>query len=193
MANINLLPWRDERRKDQNQEFGILMGVAAIIGLLAFGGIYKYYAEKIENQETRNRLLTTEIATLDRAIKRIDELEKTRNELLARKNVIESLQKSRSEVVHLFDELVRTIPDGVRIKQLAQQGNRITLTGVAESNAKVSAYMDSLDASEWLRNSDLTVTEEQDERGVERYEFSLTVLVGPAQRDPNALDEEEAI
>jgi len=193
MANINLLPWREERRKDQNQEFGVLMGIAALVGLAIFAGLWKFYGERIENQDERNQILTQEIAVLDRRIKRIEELEQTRAELLARKNVIESLQKSRTEVVHLFKELVRTIPDGVRMQRLAQQGNRVTLNGVAESNAKVSAYMDSLEASEWLRNTDLTITEERDEdTGTERYDFSLSVLVGQSKpEDEEGLGDEE--
>ncbi len=190
MANINLLPWREERRKEQNQEFGVLMGVAALVGLAIFAGLWKFYAERIENQDERNQILNREIAVLDRRIKRIEELEQTRAELLARKNVIESLQKSRTEVVHLFKELVRTIPDGVRIQRLGQQGNRVTLNGVAESNAKVSAYMDSLEASEWLRNTDLTITEERDQQtGAERYDFTISVQVGPAAPE-EGLEEE---
>jgi len=195
MARINLLPWREERRKQRQQEFYVILAGAALIGGLLFLSIHWYIGELQDAQDRRNQKLTDEIAQLDRSIREIEELEAKRSRILARKQVIEELQKSRSQIVHLFDELVRTIPDGVRLSDLKQQGNRLTLTGVAESNAKVSAYMRSLEASDWMKEPDLSITEttEEDDR-IGRYNFSLSVTVinKDADEEDSYADEEVA-
>lgn len=178
MARINLLPWREERRKQRQQEFFVILGAAAMIGLLLFLLVGWQIGNLQDNQDQRNQKLKNEIALLDRRIKKIEELEAKRSRILARKQVIEELQKSRSQIVHLFDELVRTIPDGVRLGDLKQQGTKLTLSGVAESNAKVSAYMRSLEASEWMKDPDLSITQAStEENNLDRYKFELSVTV----------------
>ena len=158
MSRINLLPWREERRKLRQQEFYALMGAAAVIGVLLFFATSTYITNRQQSQEARNQMLRNEIALLDRDIKKIEELEATRSKLLARKAVIEELQKSRSQIVHLFDDMVRTLPEGVSLSSLTQKGKKLTLDGTAESNAKVSAYMRQLDASDYMQNPDLSIS-----------------------------------
>ncbi len=189
MARINLLPWREERRQDLNKEFGVLMGIAALVGGAVFFGLMSFFNDRIENQEQRNTKLNQEIAVLDRRIREIEELERRREQLLTRKSIIEQLQQSRSQTVHLFDEMARTIPDGVRMTGMSQQGPVVTLKGAAESNAKVSAYMDSLENSEWMRNTALRFSREPDQRQnaiPERFEFELNVAVGPEPQEDGA-------
>ncbi len=186
MARINLLPWREERRKQRQQEFYVILGGAAALGLVAFVAINWQIGQMQDYQENRNQLLRNEIVELNRQIKRIEDLERKRADMLARKVVIEELQKSRSEIVHLFDQVVRTIPDGVRLASAKQQGRRLTLDGVAESNAKVSAYMRSLEASPWMRAADLNLTQAEGEGRRNIYKFKLEVLVGPENQDAEA-------
>jgi len=191
MANINLLPWREERRKQRQQEFYVILGAALICGLLAFGAAIWIVGQWQSNQDARNQMLRTEIASLDRQIKEIEELEARRARMLERKQVIEDLQKSRSEIVHLFDQLVRTIPEGVKLDSIQQQGKKLTLAGNAESNAKVSAYMRSLEDSQWMRNADLQLSErggEEDEPR-QKYDFRLTITVGAESQLENQDDE----
>lgn len=186
MARINLLPWREERRKQRQQEFYVILAGAAMLGLVGFIAINWQIGQMQDYQENRNQLLRNEIVELNRQIKRIEDLESKRAGMLARKVVIEELQKSRSEIVHLFDQVVRTIPDGVRLDNAKQQGKRLTLDGVAESNAKVSAYMRSLEASPWMRAADLSLTQAEGEGRRNIYKFKLEVLVGPENPDADA-------
>lgn len=183
MARINLLPWREERRKQRQQEFYVILAGAAALGLVAFIAINWQIGQMQEYQEGRNQLLRDEIVELNRQIKRIEDLESKRADMLARKVVIEELQKSRSEIVHLFDQVVRTIPDGVRLDSAKQQGRRLTLDGIAESNAKVSAYMRSLEASPWMRAADLSLTQAEGEGRRNLYKFKLEVRVGPEDQE----------
>ncbi len=183
MARINLLPWREERRTQRKQEFYVILAGAAVLGLVAFLAINWQIGQMQAYQEARNELLRDEIVDLDRQIKRIEDLEAKRADMLARKAVIEELQKSRSEIVHLFDQVVRTIPDGVRLDSAKQQGKRLTLDGIAESNAKVSAYMRSLEASPWMRAADLSLTQAEGEGRRNLYKFKLEVMVGPENQE----------
>lgn len=183
MARINLLPWREERRTQRQQEFYVLLGGAGLLGVLAFFAVSFQIGQMQDFQDSRNQTLRNEIAVLDRRIRRIEELEKRRADLLARKVVIEELQKSRAEIVFLFDQIVRTIPDGVRLDSISQQGTRLTFDGIAESNAKVSAYMRRLEASPWMRAADLNITEAEGDGRRQTYNFKLEVLVGPENQD----------
>ncbi len=183
MARINLLPWREERRTQRKQEFYVILGGAAGLALVAFFAINWQIGQMQEYQEDRNQLLRDEIVELNRQINRIEDLESKRADMLARKAVIEELQKSRSEIVHLFDQVVRTIPDGVRLDSAKQQGRRLTLEGVAESNAKVSAYLRSLESSAWMRAADLSLTQAEGEGRRNIYKFKLEVLVGPESQE----------
>ena len=184
MAKINLLPWRAERRKQRQQEF-VAMVVASVVGAgIAFFLILQYHNGQIEGQEARNQLLQSEIAEVDAKITEIEALEETRSQLIARKEVIEQLQASRSQMVHLFDELVRSIPEGVQLASIQQSGRELTLEGHAQSNARVSAYMRSLEDSEWMTRPDLSIIEAVDGPNGLPYTFTLRVqMATPGQSE----------
>ena len=187
MAKINLLPWRAERRKQRQQEFLTMLGVAGAIGVLISVLIVMYYVGQIKGQENRNKYLTEQISLLDKQIAEIAELDKKKAGLLRRKQVIEELQASRSQMVHLFDELARTIGDGTRITSLAQNGNDLTLLGRAQSNARVSSYMRNLEASGWMENPELNIIELRGADPGLPNEFSLKVkLKNPDDKPPGA-------
>jgi type IV pilus assembly protein PilN len=150
MAKINLLPWREEIRKQKQREFVISAGGGALLAALIVLLAHFHIDGLIDNQNQRNAFLKTQIAVLDQRIGRIRELEKMKADLLARMNVIQELQRSRPESVHLMDELVRTLPDGVYLKSFKQRGRDLDIAGVAQSNARVSDYMRNIDASDWL-------------------------------------------
>ena len=175
MAKINLLPWRAERRKQRQQEFLTMLAAAAGAGILISVLIAMYYLGQIKGQENRNQYLTDQIALLDKQIAEIQELDKKKASLLRRKQVIEELQASRSQMVHLFDELARTIADGTQITSLQQNGNDLTLLGRAQSNARVSSYMRNLEASGWMQNPDLDIIEMRGTDPALPNEFSLKV------------------
>jgi len=182
MARINLLPWREERRKLRNREAQTLFGLTAAAAVLIVLAIIWQYSQMISNQDRRNTILTEEIAKVDEKIKEIEALEKTRSKLLQRKQIIEQLQASRSMMVHLFDDLVRTIPEGVRLNSIKQNGDTMTLEGFAESNARVSEYMRSLESSQWMSNPDLAIVEAKGPDKRSRYAFTLRVNL----KKPNA-------
>lgn len=157
MARINLLPWREELRKQKQQEFGITaissVVIAGLIVLLA----HFHVDSLIDDQNQRNVYLESEINILNKRIGRIRELEAMKDNLLARMNVIQELQGSRPESVHLMDELVRTLPEGVHLNTFEQKVKSLTMTGVAESNARVSDYMRQIDTSDWFTGPRLDV------------------------------------
>ncbi|QJD68721.1 PilN domain-containing protein [Xanthomonas campestris pv. badrii] len=159
MARINLLPWRAERRKAREREFYSMLGFAALGGVLLSALIWFYYDAQISGQTERNAFLTTEIEKVKAQNEEIKELDKKKDRLLARKKVIEELQANRSQMVHLFDSLVRTIPDGVALTNIKQDGDILTLEGRSQSNARVSAYMRNLEGSGWMTNPDLSIIE----------------------------------
>lgn len=182
MARINLLPWRAERRKQRQKDFTLMLAASALgAALLAFG-IHYYYGMQIDGQNERNAFVEGEITKVEAQIKEIDELEKTRDRLLARKEVIEKLQASRSQMVHLFDSLVRTIPDGVVLTSIKQDDQLLTLEGRSQSNARVSTYMRNLEGSGWMTNPDLSIIEAKGEDKGLPYEFKLQVTLA----NPNA-------
>jgi type IV pilus assembly protein PilN len=159
MPRINLLPWRAEQRKKRRNQFFIALGGAVLaaglvvlLGSLVMGAI-------IDNQRERNQVLEDEIAALDKRIEEILDLEAKKEGLLARMEIIEKLQRSRPEVVHVFDQLVRTLPDGVSLNSVKQAQSRIEIKGSAESNTRVSAFMRNIDKSGWLKEPDLEVVE----------------------------------
>ena len=187
MARINLLPWRAERRALRQKEFVTMLGFAAGAAVLLSFLIVMYYNGQIEGQEARNAYLQAEIKKVEAQIAEIDELDKKKANLLARKEVIEQLQASRSQMVHLFDELVRTIPEGVRLNSIQQAGETLTLEGYAQSNARVSSYMRNLEASGWITNPDLKVIEAKgDDKGLPNM-FSLRVTL----KNPSATEDED--
>jgi len=154
-ARVNLLPHREDRRKRSRQHFYVVAGGTAIVGILIVGLIHTYYAEKIDAQDKRNQFLKTEIAKLDKEIAEINKLKDEIQALLARKQIIETLQADRAQTVHLLDDLVKRMPEGVYLKSLSQKGLRINLVGYAQSNARVSTLMRNIEASPWLENPEL--------------------------------------
>jgi type IV pilus assembly protein PilN len=159
MARINLLPWRAERRKQRQREFQGMLGLAALAGVLLSFLVWFYYDRQISGQNDRNAFLQAEIAKVEKQNEEIAELDAKKDRLLARKKVIEELQANRSQMVHLFDSLVRTIPDGVTLGSIKQEGDILTLQGNAQSNARVSAYMRNLEVSGWMTKPDLSIIE----------------------------------
>ncbi len=189
MAKINLLPWRAERRKQRQKEFYTMLAGAALVAVVIGLGVVKYFDHLIGVQNQRNTRLTSEIALLDEAISKIEALDKRKAELLARKAVIEQLQSSRSQMVHLFDQLVRTIPDGVRLNSIKQTGEKLTLDGVAQSNARVSSYMLELEDSGWMTAPDLSIIEAKGSDKSMPYQFALTVTLKKPKKEGEAEDE----
>jgi type IV pilus assembly protein PilN len=163
MAKINLLPWRAERRAARQKEFYGMLGLAAAAGVVLSLLIWLYYGQQIDGQNTRNQFLQTEIKKVEEQITQIEALDKQKDRLLARKKVIEQLQANRSQMVHLFDSLVRTIPDGVTLANIKQEGEVLTLEGRSQSNARVSTYMRNLEGSGWMTNPDLSIIEAKSE------------------------------
>jgi type IV pilus assembly protein PilN len=159
MPRINLLPWRDELRTRRRNQFFIGLGAAVgAAGLVILASNFVMNGV-ISSQKARNKLLEDEIALLDERIAEILDLEAKKERLLARMEIIEQLQRSRPEIVHVFEELVRTLPDGVRLTAVKQSGKRVEIRGDAESNTRVSAFMRNLDQSEWFAQPDLEIVE----------------------------------
>ena len=155
MPSINLLPWREAERKKRQRDFGVATGGAVIAGIVVVMTTIFTYSTMISNQEDRNQRLTDEIVELEKSITEIDGLERQKERLLARMEIIEELQKSRPEIVHLFDELVRQLPEGVYLTGMKQTGSRVEIRGVAQSSTRVSALMRQIDSSEWLADPEV--------------------------------------
>src|SRR6266480_4114239 len=154
MPRINLLPWREGERKERKLAF--LAALAA--GVTAFAA-YLLYGSMIESQEHRNAQLRLEIKTLDKQIEEINNLEVAKQKFIARMEIIEKLQRSRPEIVHVFDEIVRTLPEGVYLTGVKQTEKRLRFDGVAQSSTRVSSFMRNIDGSQWLRNPELEVVQ----------------------------------
>jgi type IV pilus assembly protein PilN len=155
MIRINLLPHREQRRQARQRQFVSLSIGLAILGLAVVLLGHVIFAAQIENQQSRNQLLKTEIGKLDEQIKEIDKLREQTQALLARKQVVETLQSNRTDAVHLLDQMVRQLPDGIYLKSLRQVGSKVTLVGYAQSNARVSTLMRNIDSSPWLQQPEL--------------------------------------
>ena len=170
MIRINLLPHREQKRKDRRQQFYTLIGVVALAGLLVAILVHTFISNAIENQQARNRFLENEIAGLEKEIAEIKRLRAQIESLLARKQVIESLQTHRGEIVHFFNEMASQIPEGVYLTKVEQTGQNVLLFGYAQSNARVSMLMRNLDGSPYITNPVLKETKAaillQDANGV---------------------------
>jgi type IV pilus assembly protein PilN len=159
MPRINLLPWRDEERKERKLKFLVALGGSAVAACLtAFVG-YLLMDSMVSAQEARNAKLTAEIAVLDKQIEKINSLEAEKARFIARMEVIETLQRSRPEIVHIFDEIAKQIPDGVYLTSISQNGTRLKFEGVAQSSTRVSTFMRNIEASSYLKNPDLELVE----------------------------------
>ena len=177
MPHINLLPWRDELRKRREKEFIVTAVIAALMMGGVVLGVHLHYESRIAYQNQRNTFIETEISALDKKIKEIENLKKERDRLIARTKVIQDLQAGRPEIVHVFDELVTTLPDGVYYTKVAQKGRGLNLHGVAQSNARVSSLMRSLSTSTWFENPSLVeiTADLQKKRAVRLSKFKLNV------------------
>jgi type IV pilus assembly protein PilN len=159
MPRINLLPHREQERKRRRREFGGFAVAALIAGAVVAGGTKLVYTTWIAEQNDKNNLLKKEIVKLDAAIADIQDLENRKQRLVARMEIIDKLQRKRPEIVHQFDELVRTVPDGVYLTSIKQNGNKLELKGVAQSSTRVSTLMRNIDSSVWMDNPELQVVE----------------------------------
>ena len=159
MAHINLLPWREEQRQEQTRQFATITVLSLVLTAALIFMVHVTFDNQIEHQKYRNKILQDEIAMLDASLKQIDALEETKEQLLARMDVIQSLQQQRPQIVHLFDDFVRTVPEGIYLRDIKQEGDQLTIKGVAESNGRVSAYMRNIDASDWMSTPKLKVIE----------------------------------
>jgi type IV pilus assembly protein PilN len=161
MATLNLLPWREERRKELLRQFLTMTGLSIIFMLLLILAVHLHFGRLINAQEARNSFLKNEITAVEKKIREIDGLAKEKKRLLARMDVIQQLQRNRPGIVHLFEEMVKVIPEGAYIESLKQNGTSLTITGVAQSNARISAYMRNIDASPWLTKPSLNIIEKK--------------------------------
>ena len=189
MIRINLLPYREMQRAARMRHFVIMLGavVAIAFAIVVLG--YLGLEARIANQNARNEYLKTEIAKLDKDIADIKKLKEQTQALLSRKQVVETLQNNRSEAVHLLDQLVRLLPEGVYLKSIKETGNIINLQGYAQSSARVSTLMRNLDASPWLDGSTLVEIKSATVQGLRANEFSLNVQqVQPTNEHPGDVD-----
>ena len=177
MARINLLHWRENLRRQRRREFGMMIFGGFVISLLLVAWWHFYNQGLMDHQNRRNGFLERQIAEVDKQIKEIQSLERTRNQLISRMNIIQDLQTSRPQVVHLFDELVETLPEGVHLAAVTQLGSGVSIEGQAQSNARVSAYMRNVTASPWLGDPQLKIIENKDKKNRENElsDFRLTV------------------
>ncbi len=159
MPRINLLPWREQERKVRRREFGIAVGGAVVAAVLVTLGGKLMYSSWIDSQTAKNDYLKKEIGKLDEKITDILDLENRKQRLLARMEIIEKLQRSRPEIVHLFDEVVKTVPDGIYLTEVKQTGKKLEIHGIAQSSTRVSTFMRNIDGSQWMANPVLEVVE----------------------------------
>lgn len=181
MIRINLLPHREIRRKQQQQQFFITLGVVAAIGLAIWYGVRFSLDKQFTDQQERNQYLNEEIAKLDKQIAEIQKVKEQTAALLARKKVVETLQANRAEVVHLLDQMVRQLPDGVYLKGIKQNGQKVTISGFTQSQARVSTLMRNLDASPQLENPGLIEIKAVMQGAQRINEFTMNIDITRAQ------------
>ena len=173
MPRINLLPWREQQRAERKKSFGVGMFAAALGALAVTGGGWLLMNGAIDGQNGRNSRLTEEIKVLDKQIEEINSLEAQKQQFIARMQIIETLQRSRPEIVHVFDTFVKTMPDGTYLTSITQNGQRFELKGVAQSATRVSSFMRAISASEWLVDPELEVVENQRGNATAGSNFTL--------------------
>jgi type IV pilus assembly protein PilN len=186
MAGINLLPWRAERRKQKRQEFFSIAALALLFTVGVLMLIHFRISRMIEYQNQRNQYLQSEVALLDKKIKEIQDLEAKKKRLVAKMEVIQQLQHNRPEAVHLFDELARTLPEGIVLLDLAQTDNLLVINGMAQSNARISGYMRNLESSPWLQDPILNVIEAKKENKEQKEGAKFTLQVKQANEKKEA-------
>lgn len=173
MPRVNLLPWRDEIRRDRERRFYISLGITAAFAAALVGAIQLYMGALINNQNDLNQILKTEIGILNKRIAEIKELKGEKAALTSQMEVIENLQKIRPQSVRMFDELVRAVPQGVFLKSIKQNESKLTLTGSAQSNARVSTFMRNIEKSDAITNPELEIVRLQDGDGAKIRAFTL--------------------
>lgn len=189
MTQINLLDWRAERRARRLVQFRNMMVVALVVAVVLVALGYFAMTSAISQQQARNDYLKQQITEIDQKIKEIEDLERTKQNLLSRMRVIEELQGSRSATVHFFDELVNTIPDGITLTSIKQTGDNVTIEGVAESNGRISSYIKSFEGSSWFANPRLVVIKTSEKNKQREGQFTLQVknLTKAEKPDPAKL------
>jgi type IV pilus assembly protein PilN len=175
MAHINLLPWREKRRKQRQRDFGVTIVLALLATVAVMGYWHWFNASLIDQQKERNKYLERQIAAVDKEIAEIQRLERTRQQLISRMKVIEDLQISRPQIVHMFDEMATIVPDGAHLTELQQVGANLSLAGKAQSNARVSTYMRNIDNSPWLASPQLQIIEDRNTADEEDAIFRLNL------------------
>ena len=159
MPRINLLPHRESKRKERKLAFVVALVAATGAGIVTAFAAYLLYGSMIEAQQRRNDMLRAQIRTLDKQIEEINDLESAKQKFIARMEIIEKLQRSRPEIVHVFDEIVRTLPEGVYLTAVKQTGMKLKFEGIAQSSTRVSSFMRNIDGSQWLRNPELDIVQ----------------------------------
>ena len=185
MAKINLLPWREELRQEKKKEFLSLLGLAVLMTVLILGVVHLYIEGLKEHQNQRNKLIQDEISQLDQKIIEVKTIGEKKSKLLAKIDLVQKLQESRPEIVHLFDEIPRTTPDGVYLTKFTQIGSDLLFEGKTQSNARVSAFMRGVEASEWLKLPRLDVIKSPGKTDVEQNsDFTLRAKLGKKATEP---------
>ncbi|MFQ5547849.1 MAG: PilN domain-containing protein [Woeseia sp.] len=175
MPRINLLPWREEERKKRQRDFVVAMAGSFVAGLLVVALTNLAFSQMINHQRDRNNRLEAEIEELEKSISEIDGLERQKERLLARMEIIEQLQRSRPEIVHLFDEITRQLPEGVYLTSMKQTGSTVELKGIAQSSTRVSALMRQIDSSHWLSDPDVIKVETTESGPARQAEFIVNL------------------
>jgi type IV pilus assembly protein PilN len=174
MPRINLLPWREEQRRERKLAFLVALGGGTIGAVVVAFAAYLLMGSMVDAQQHRNEMLRAEIKQLDKQIEEINDLESAKQKFIARMEIIEKLQRSRPQIVHLFDEIVRTLPDGVYLTSVKQTDKaRLKFEGIAQSSTRVSAFMRNIDGSEWLKNPELEVVQSGGDKKVSGSSFTL--------------------
>ncbi len=186
MPRINLLPWRDEERKQRKLKFMVALGGAALAAVAVAGIGYMMMDSMINSQEARNAMLEEKIAELDKQIEKINSLEADKERFISRMEVIEKLQRSRPEIVHVFDEIAKQLPDGVYLTQITQTGQRLKFEGVAQSSTRVSAFMRNIDGSSYLKNPELEIVETKKDNATGASFVLFAEQAGSAEPPPEA-------
>jgi type IV pilus assembly protein PilN len=187
MPRINLLPWREQQRRERKLAFFVALGVAAGVAAVVAFAAYLMLGAMIDAQDQRNERLKGEIKVLDKQIEEINDLEAQKQRFIARMQIIEKLQRSRPEVVHLFDELVKAMPDGTYLTSIKESGTKLKFEGIAQSSTRVSTLMRNISASQWLRNPELEVVETaKDNTGGSHFVLDATQVSVAADDESNA-------
>jgi type IV pilus assembly protein PilN len=185
MANINLLPWREERRQELKKEFLVVLGIVAVVAVALILIVNRAFNMAIDHQQERNAYLQTHINELNRQVAEIRELDAKRRELVDRMRIIQDLQGTRPLIVRVFDELVRTLPDGVFYQSMTRANAQLDFTGIAESNTRVSSLMRQLDGSEWFESPNLTSVQAAADFGEQASSFRMTARISmPESAEP---------